>query len=102
MIDAATAIKSVYTVYEIAKKENLIRRAVNFFKKRRRILVLGASGAGKTQFVQSLGARLTNEIRRENRTQKPTKHLYEVDQKPFAFVDTPGEIGHKAERDGEV
>lgn len=101
-MDPATGIKTAYTVYEIAKKEGAVRRAVNFFKKRRKILVLGASGAGKTQFVKSLAARISAEIPRENRTQKPVQYLYEVSQTPYAFVDTPGESAHSHQRHPEI
>src|SRR3954454_8278437 len=101
MIDPAT-VKIGYAVYEIAKKEGAVRRAINFFKKRRKILVLGASGAGKTQFVKSLSVRIEAEIPRESRTQKPVKYLYEVTQDPFMFIDTPGEAAHADDRKPEI
>jgi energy-coupling factor transporter ATP-binding protein EcfA2 len=98
-----TAITTAVEIYKIAEKEGLLRRIGNFLSghKRKNVLVLGASGVGKTQFTESLIG-LVQEIRREQRTQKPVKSNISVDKKPYEFTDTPGQIFHAFERKPEI
>jgi hypothetical protein len=66
-------------------------------RKPREVLVLGASGAGKSSFLRSLQG-LDPYIRPEDRTDKAVEIEGKIDTARFKFIDTPGEAQHTAKR----
>ncbi len=59
------------------------------FNRNKRVLILGASGAGKTQFVNSFNKEIAD-IQVVNRTHTSEKTNLTVDKIPLKFFDTPG------------
>lgn len=76
-------------------EEGWFERLLNAFKRRHRILVLGSTGVGKTSFIKSLEALIPPTIHAMTRTEFVQHNSLKINDKPFDFVDTPGQIGHK-------
>lgn len=92
--EAGIAIK----LFELAKRQGWLDRLASSFKKRHRILVLGCTGTGKSQFVESLTESLPAAIDRLNRTEFAQKHSIKIAKTPFEFIDTPGQRVHRERR----
>jgi energy-coupling factor transporter ATP-binding protein EcfA2 len=85
-------IKLANLLLEQAEKQGLIDRLTIAFKKKPRVLLLGATGTGKSNFLESLSVERPEPIARANRTVFPEAHLLTVEgTRPYRFVDTPGD-----------
>ncbi|WP_233846360.1 GTPase domain-containing protein [Paraburkholderia sp. HD33-4] len=78
---------------KLAKKEGWLDQALSAFKHKHNILVLGSTGVGKTNFLQSLTTLTPAAIDHMNRTEFAQKHKIKIAKEPFIFLDTPGELG---------
>jgi GTPase Era involved in 16S rRNA processing len=65
-------------------------------------LVLGSTGAGKSQLIDSLTKEVSTAIEAMNRTQFAESHRIRIDNQPFIFIDTPGQEHHQVRRRDEV
>lgn len=74
-----------------------IKKLLNFFKAKHKIIVLGSTGVGKTQFIHSFIENLQF-VAIKNRTLFPRKLLTEILDKQIEFFDNPGEIAKSEER----
>jgi energy-coupling factor transporter ATP-binding protein EcfA2 len=86
----------------LAHKQRWHECLVDLFRRKHRVLVLGTSGVGKTNFLNSLNELLPAAIDHLNRTQFPKDYPYRIDGHPFVFVDTPGQAGHQPARIQEL
>jgi energy-coupling factor transporter ATP-binding protein EcfA2 len=86
-------------VHKILKSRRVYERVADFLarKKPTDILVLGASGAGKSSFLRSIQG-LDPYIRPEDRTDKKVEVEGKIDKALFRFIDTPGESQHVVKR----
>jgi len=94
VVAAEAAIKIV----ELAEKQGWLDRLRTAWKKKHRILVLGASGAGKTNLLDSLTSAVPKAIDALNRTEFAERRSIRVARQPFIFVDTPGQQLHSSRR----
>ena len=69
--------------YKLADEAGLLDKLAASLKGKRRVLVLGASGAGKTQFINSIRRPLSLPISRTDRTRVSTSHRVLI-QRPFS------------------
>lgn len=83
---------------QAAHKAGLFKKLVALLKSRRKILVLGASGVGKSEFINSIKKEIIKAIPREERTVWTDNVKLIIDNLPFLFIDTPGHIEYKDER----
>lgn len=92
MIDIATegARLALYT----AKKLNIYERLIAALRKKHRVLVLGATGVGKTSLIQSLTEWMPEAISYMNRTARAAKSRIKIKDEHFEFIDTPGQEEH--------
>lgn len=98
---ALTIAKAASTTVSLAKQAKelgLFEKLINVFKKKHKILVLGATGVGKTSFINSITDDFPKAISRLNRTEFAKTHSLQIDKKIFNFTDTPGQIQHKERR----
>ena len=97
VIETGTAIEAVKFLKE-AYDAGWFDKLLIHLKKKHRVLVLGATGAGKTAFLKSLKSVLPETIDVMNRTEFNEKHEVTLSQRPFIFKDTPGQIHHAPRR----
>lgn len=90
--------KTIKQVYDLAKKQGWIDSLLSLLKKKHKILVLGSSGVGKTNLLQSLSTLTPEVIHYSRRTSDSTKSKLTIDDIPFEFIDTPGQVDHSAIR----
>jgi energy-coupling factor transporter ATP-binding protein EcfA2 len=96
-IELSTAVAAVELI-GLAHKQGWFDTLLTALKTKHKVLVLGASGAGKTNFIDSLTEAVPNAIDIMNRTEFVTKNRIIIDKNPFIFIDTPGQIPHKTRR----
>jgi energy-coupling factor transporter ATP-binding protein EcfA2 len=94
------AVESAAKLYRLAEDEQLAQRIINFFKHKEKIVVLGSTGSGKTNLLNSLevAAALVEPIAATTRTQTVERKQVVVDKRPFVVIDTPGQLGHSPQR----
>ena len=90
--------KGVLDLVVQAYEEGWTDKLVNLFRKRHRILVLGATGAGKTQLLKSLTKMIPEAISYLNRSQFIERYKITISKARFTFTDTPGDIVRDTER----
>jgi energy-coupling factor transporter ATP-binding protein EcfA2 len=88
----------ILTSYKIAKEAGLLKSLSSFFRKKRKILLLGATGTGKSQFFDSIDDALSSRLTHTDRTAFPQKRRVIIKGIPFIFNDTPGQIANEATR----
>jgi energy-coupling factor transporter ATP-binding protein EcfA2 len=96
----ASAIAAKFTVDLVQElsKQGVFDRIIARFKDQKCILVLGSSGVGKSQLVQTIKTYLPDVIDRMDRTQANELHRLVFDKEVFRVIDTPGQEGHQAIR----
>ena len=93
---AKIAIEFASDVFDHLYEQGFFEKLFNkIFKRNKQILVLGATGAGKTQFLNSLNKELEN-IQVTYSSQANQKNFTKIDKIPISFLDTPGQ-GQKIE-----
>lgn len=98
IITGAKAASTAISLSKQAKELGLLEKLLNVFKKKHKILVLGATGVGKSQLMNSLANEMPQAIGNMNRTEfKDDIHL-KISKNIFVFVDTPGQEHHKIRR----
>lgn len=88
-------------LYQLAKRQGWLESLRRALKKKHRILVLGSTGVGKTNLIESLKEITTPPIDRKTRTEIATRHKLEVADNLFEFIDTPGQELHASARQDE-
>jgi energy-coupling factor transporter ATP-binding protein EcfA2 len=91
-------VKLAVGAYELGKDGSFLKRLRTKLRRKKRILVLGASGAGKTQFLHSLKERNSPRLNQRQRTTTVHKSYTVIDEYPFLMFDTPGQVLDEAKR----
>jgi energy-coupling factor transporter ATP-binding protein EcfA2 len=81
-----------------AHKQGWLDRLITALRKKHRVVVLGSTGVGKTNFLTSLTEAIPVAVDIMNRTEIAKKHRVKIQKYPFIFVDTPGQERHKSRR----
>lgn len=84
--------------YDLAEELGLWKKWQTWLRKKRKILVLGASGTGKTQLVNSIANPLSEKLDVLQRTVTVERRSLLIGKSPFVFSDTPGQILDEAKR----
>lgn len=77
-------------VYKVFNESDLIDTLSSLFKEQIKVLLLGASGVGKTLFVDSLTKNIVEPIPRHLRTASLIKTKERIKQRRYILIDTPG------------
>ena len=100
---AAGGIELAGALFELAEKQGIIDKLEIAFKRKPRVLLLGQTGTGKSNFLQSLSVERAEPISRAVRTQYPNRKVLTLQKKrAFRFVDTPGDTDYKDVRIQEI
>lgn len=84
--------------YEIGKELGLWKKLRSLLRKKKKILLIGASGAGKTQFIESIKNVLSPRLTQLQRTIELERRKVTIDGYPFLLIDTPGQKLDEAKR----
>lgn len=93
-----SAVKTGNTIIDEKKRSELTRKFLLLTRKNRKIVIFGISGAGKSQFINSLKRNLAI----ADRTVTTDKIKHEIEDFPIVFIDTPGHSGRSYERKQEL
>jgi hypothetical protein len=93
-----SAAKAGHSIIDDSKRSELIKKFNLMWRSNRKIVVFGISGAGKSQFINSLRKSLFI----PERTLLTNKVKFEVEDFPLVFFDTPGHEERKFERKKET
>jgi energy-coupling factor transporter ATP-binding protein EcfA2 len=85
-----------------AHKQGWFNKLVTALRKKQRVLVLGATGTGKTAFLESLNDVVQKAIHQMKRTEFAQKYSVRIAKEPFLFTDAPGQIVHAARRKAAI
>ena len=91
-------IEALFRVLNIAVEEGRIESFLHVLQRRPRILVLGSTGVGKTNLLESLVNTMPQAIHHMNRTDFAKSHNIKIAKQPFRFIDTPGQKLHSSRR----
>lgn len=89
-----SAAKTLDTIIDENKRNKIIKQLKIFFRDKRKIIVFGISGTGKSQFINSL----TKSLKIPERTLINKDIYYELEDFPIIFIDTPGQEVKNPER----
>jgi hypothetical protein len=88
-----------FEIISIAKREGWLRKGIDYFRPKNRVLVLGSTGVGKSQFLRSIPEYAAPQISAGARTEFRVVNKFEINSRLFEFVDTPGQLEHKPVRE---
>lgn len=95
MTGGSLEAKVAEELVKLAIKQGWLEKLVAIFQKKHKILILGSTGVGKTNLVQSLTEVTPKAIHHMHRTEFIKKHHLKISKKPFVLIDTPGQAVHK-------
>jgi energy-coupling factor transporter ATP-binding protein EcfA2 len=95
---AKAVAEAAIEIISKAHKQGWVDKLISALRKKHRVLVLGATGAGKTAFLDSLSEVVPKAINLMNRTEYVEKYHVRISKRPFILVDTPGQIPHRSKR----
>jgi energy-coupling factor transporter ATP-binding protein EcfA2 len=98
MSTTAAAAKAALELVSVARKQGWFDKLISALRKKQRVLVLGATGTGKTAWLESLTETVPRAIDLLNRTQFIEKYHVKIAKNPFIFTDTPGQELHERRR----
>lgn len=85
-----------------AKKQEIWEKLVEALAKRHQILVLGASGVGKTQFCDSMLDPGAPSRGTSDRSERVERRKAKAARKALLLIDTPGHVLHRPKRRPEL
>lgn len=95
---ALLGAKASLTLIQIAQKQSFFKRLATFAKRPNYVLVLGSTGVGKSQFIESLTSAAAPAIDRMDRTQHDPEQTVILAKKKLTITDTPGQTAHRSVR----
>ncbi|WP_083853161.1 MULTISPECIES: GTPase domain-containing protein [unclassified Rhodococcus (in: high G+C Gram-positive bacteria)] len=98
MADPLSTAAAAAKIVQIAQQQGWFGKLKDAFAEKRPVLVLGSTGVGKTNFLESLQSLVPETIDRLNRTSAAQQQKIKIDKEVFHFIDTPGQIGHQSRR----
>lgn len=90
--------KAAVELIKLAIKQGWFQKLIDAFKTKHKVLVLGSTGVGKTNLIESITDITPEAIHHMNRTEFTKKHHIKISKNPFVFIDTPGQAAHKHQR----
>ncbi len=93
-MDAFT-IATGYELIKIAKREGWLDHAIDWFRTKNKVILLGSTGAGKSQFLDSVDDILAPARSHAARTEFVTVTRFDLNGALVDFIDTPGQLEHK-------
>jgi energy-coupling factor transporter ATP-binding protein EcfA2 len=100
MTEIAVAIEVGAALWRASEDLKLSEKIADALKKKEVLIILGASGVGKTNLILSLNsaAGLIDATWRMNRTAATVRTHVRINGQPFQVIDTPGQPLHESDR----
>ncbi|WNV09015.1 GTPase domain-containing protein [Tardiphaga sp. 709] len=95
-------VATSYELIKIAKREGWLKQLIDLARRKNHALLLGSTGAGKTQFLRSTNEIISPAISPAARTEFATVGRFEINDSLFDLIDTPGQLEHRPRRDAET
>jgi 50S ribosome-binding GTPase len=92
------AARAAAAIVQIAQKQGWLDRLWDLFRIKHPVIVLGSTGTGKSNFIESLRSLVPKAIDSLNRTSEAQIKRVRLAGSIFDFVDTPGQGAHKSRR----
>lgn len=92
------AAKAALAIVQIAQKQGLLTKLQDLFKTKYPVLILGSTGCGKSNFVDSLQVLVPKAIDSLKRSQWALTERVRLGDSLFDFTDTPGQEAHRSRR----
>lgn len=92
------AVDDALKLYKLAKEQGWIDKLLSLAAKRHKILILGASGVGKSNLTSSLTTLAPEVIHHSRRTAGTPRTSIKYESVPFDIIDTPGQVPQRAVR----
>jgi energy-coupling factor transporter ATP-binding protein EcfA2 len=92
------AAKAAIAIVQLADKQGWLDKLKGIFKTKHKVLILGSTGTGKSNFVDSLQALMPRAIDRLQRTAYASSERVRLAGSIFDFTDTPGQGAHRSRR----
>ena len=96
IFDATTT--GVGYIVDEKKREDLLTKISLLINRKRKIVVFGNSGCGKSQFINSL----KDSVKIPTKTNTPEKIRFALEKFPIKLIDTPGDLAAKPFRIREI
>jgi len=97
MFEVSTVLEGIEAI-GLAERFGLIDKLVTFFKKPQNIVVLGATGTGKSNFLATIQGIESEIFDAFNRSHIRELHQLKISKFRFNFYDTPGHQANFSER----
>jgi GTPase Era involved in 16S rRNA processing len=97
-IATSSTVKIGYNILKFAEQKGYLNKFKDLFRKKHRVLLLGSTGTGKTQFLNSFGNIFADALSHLARTEFSYIKRVDVSGNLFEFIDTPGQELHKSRR----
>lgn len=95
-MSAAAIAGAAVEVMAVAVEQGWFEKLRNSLRRRQRIVIVGSTGVGKTNFLKAIAEPLPDAIDAINRSEFAKRHRLSIARQAFEFVDTPGQRLHEA------
>ena len=92
------AARAALAIAQLADKQGWFDELRDIFKIKHKVLTLGSTGTGKSNFIDSLQTLVPKAVDRLERTAYAGPDRVWLSDAIFDFIDTPGQDGHRARR----
>lgn len=83
--------KVIESIVKVAEEQGWIDKLIDYFSKKHKIIILGCSGAGKTELIKSIESLNPEIIHYASRTRDKAISKIKINKVLFEFIDLPGE-----------
>jgi energy-coupling factor transporter ATP-binding protein EcfA2 len=101
VVDPVTAYEAIRTARDaadLARDLGLVDKILRLVGRDNKVLVLGSTGCGKSQFVRSLSTAMPEFISSAIRTEFSQEAALKIGSELFTIIDTPGHDAHELRR----
>jgi hypothetical protein len=85
-------------IYQVVDRMGFWDQLRDALRRKHKVILFGASGAGKTQFLESFGNTFAKALDQVARTQFAHDRTIQIQDQLFRFTDTPGTVAQSAHR----
>ena len=96
--EEVAAAKAAIAILQMANQQGWLDKLKDLFRAKHRVLILGSTGVGKTNFIKSLRSLVPQAIDHLIRTEWATSQRLQLAGSIFDLTDTPGQDAYRPRR----